>query len=772
MANLMKNNKALNLLYLKKKKFHIPTLEIFKCSDFLKNEKKTIDIIQKKFRNLVAIRSSANDEDGSKVSNAGKYTSIINSEVKDANSLKKHISKVINSYGKNKRKNIFFVQSMVKNIKLSGVVLTTDLNTYSPYIVINYHQGPNPTVVTSGGKKTHTLKYFPNKKYKINSQFQKLVHEILKLKRIYNCELDVEFCIDKNNKVFILQARKLNLPIKRKDYKSTLTHANFERYLSNLEKKILKLKKKQNTEFGQTTYFGVMPDWNPAEIIGKKPKPLSLSLYRELITDHVWSENRYNYGFQDISQFHLMTTFYNTPFIDVKVDFNSWIPRDLTKQTKVKLINFYLNKFGKNKFLHDKIEKEIIYSCYSVNLEKKIKFDLKKKFSQKEILKIIFCLKKINNLSIEEKNKDLNKIKNLIDKQKKIEGSNMYFFDKIYWHIENCKKFGTLPFAGLARCGFIAIEIIDSFVKNKIFTNDDKNKFLQSVKTISSELSEDFNTLNKSKFLSKYGHLRPNSYEISSPNYNSAYNKLFKKRKVTSPKKNKFYFSEIQKKQIIRFIRKFNKKITFTKFIDFLKESIRDREYSKFIFMKSIDLVFNNLKSFAKKHKIETNSLSYLKINDITDFYYNLNSSTAASQIKEMIKKNKIEYLNNYYIDLPDVILSPKDLYIVKIPEDHPNYITDKTCEGDLLKLNLGRNIDLSNKVICIENADPGYDFIFSHKIKGLITKYGGFNSHMSIRCSELSIPAIIGIGENNFKKVSNSKKIFFDCKNKNFKIL
>ena len=26
--------------------------------------------------------------------------------------------------------------------------------------------------------------------------------------------------------------------------------------------------------------YGLMPDWNPAEIIGCKPKPLSLSLYR------------------------------------------------------------------------------------------------------------------------------------------------------------------------------------------------------------------------------------------------------------------------------------------------------------------------------------------------------------------------------------------------------------------------------------------------------------------------------------------------------------
>ena len=41
-----------------------------------------------------------------------------------------------------------------------------------------------------------------------------------------------------------------------------------------------------------------------------------------------------------------------------------------------------------------------------------------------------------------------------------------------------------------------------------------------------------------------------------------------------------------------------------------------------------------------------------------------------------------------------------------------------------------------------IENADPGFDWIFGSKILGLITKYGGVNSHMAIRCAELEIPA------------------------------
>ena len=72
----------------------------------------------------------------------------------------------------------------------------------------------------------------------------------------------------------------------------------------------------------------------------------------------------------------------------------------------------------------------------------------------------------------------------------------------------------------------------------------------------------------------------------------------------------------------------------------------------------------------------------------------------------------------------------------------------------------------LKNKIICIENADPGYDFIFNYNISGLITKYGGANSHMSIRCLEKDIPACIGVGENFFENLNYEKKIHLDCKN------
>ena len=42
----------------------------------------------------------------------------------------------------------------------------------------------------------------------------------------------------------------------------------------------------------------------------------------------------------------------------------------------------------------------------------------------------------------------------------------------------------------------------------------------------------------------------------------------------------------------------------------------------------------------------------------------------------------------------------------------------------------------------------------------------------MAIRCMELGLPAIIGIGDKIYNQLSKSKKIFIDCNNKKFTII
>lgn len=70
-------------------------------------------------------------------------------------------------------------------------------------------------------------------------------------------------------------------------------------------------------------------------------------------------------------------------------------------------------------------------------------------------------------------------------------------------------------------------------------------------------------------------------------------------------------------------------------------------------------------------------------------------------------------------------------------------------------------------KIVLIENADPGYDWGFSHNIAGFITAYGGANSHMAIRAAEFGLSAVIGVGEKNFQRYAQEKQITLDCQNR-----
>ena len=84
------------------------------------------------------------------------------------------------------------------------------------------------------------------------------------------------------------------------------------------------------------------------------------------------------------------------------------------------------------------------------------------------------------------------------------------------------------------------------------------------------------------------------------------------------------------------------------------------------------------------------------------------------------------------------IIFSEKDLDFIKYYTSKPNYITQKKVQAKLL--NLQENFDekeVEGEIVLIENGDPGYDWIFTRNPAGLITKYGGVASHMSIRCGE-----------------------------------
>ena len=249
--------------------------------------------------------------------------------------------------------------------------------------------------------------------------------------------------------------------------------------------------------------FGIMPDWNPAEIIGVKPKPLAVSLYKELITDNIWAYQRDNYGYKNLRSFPLLINFYGIPYIDVKTSFNSFIPKKINEKLTTKLVDFYMKKLRDNPELHDKIEFDIVFSCNTFVLDKKLKNLKKFGFSKNEISILKNELIVLTNDLIDPENgiykKDVIKIGTLEKRREKLIKSNLNTIHKIYWLIEDTKRFGTLPFAGLARAGFIAQQILNSLI-SKVITDKERDNFLLNVNTITSEINKDLNKLNKKNF--------------------------------------------------------------------------------------------------------------------------------------------------------------------------------------------------------------------------------------------------------------------------------
>ena len=287
-------SKAQTLISLKNKitSASIPEIFVITVLEWKSLKDKKLIEIQNKFGNQsLIVRSSSLKEDTIDKSNAGKFLSVVNVNF---DNLEDAIQDVINSYETLNLQDEVLIQPMIRNVLRSGVACSHDPNTCSPYKVISWSDTSDTTIVTGGygGRmwvQSATSEILPPEKLKLVIQ---LIDELYQL---FDEEpIDVEFAISKelnNEKLWLLQIRPLILKNLPESYDEQRLR------LLKIEQKVRKGAHSHPFLIGKKTIYGVMPDWNPAEIIGIKPKPLSLSLYRDLITDVTWAYQRNNYGY-------------------------------------------------------------------------------------------------------------------------------------------------------------------------------------------------------------------------------------------------------------------------------------------------------------------------------------------------------------------------------------------------------------------------------------------------------------------------------------------
>jgi phosphoenolpyruvate synthase/pyruvate phosphate dikinase len=280
---------------------YVPRLLVFSVVDLVEFRDTITDRISNEFEGqLVAVRSSADDEDQIGSSSAGKYHSVLSVDACDKQQVNKALDDVISSY-----KNLVpqgneasvIVQEMVTDVTMSGVIFSYHLSNSAPYYVINYDDMSGRTdTVTSGSTKhsNRSLYVYRSKSNHVRSaRFVSLLKAMEELEsKLESKSLDVEFAISGKSHVAILQARQI---INTSEI-SNENMALLDKTLLETELDLSRYFVKQKKQLGNFPILGQMPDWNPAEMIGRLPHNLSRSLYEVLITNKSWHSARGRMG--------------------------------------------------------------------------------------------------------------------------------------------------------------------------------------------------------------------------------------------------------------------------------------------------------------------------------------------------------------------------------------------------------------------------------------------------------------------------------------------
>ncbi len=748
------------------KKGHILPLYRFSVDDWERDRDRVLSGITSQLwsQSTLIVRSSAITEDRKGQSSAGKFDSVC--DVLGGKALSAAITRVVDSFeGNEDPANQVLIQPMLTDLAMAGVAFTQDPNGGGPYVIVNYDDSSGRAdTITSGGSQGAKTYYglrsntitVPNNLVALRSVLSEL--EIL----LDSNSIDVEFAIDRNGTVYVLQVRPLGSDVLLEKDKN-----EFEAVVKEIANKIELLNRPHPYLYGRRSVFGVMPDWNPAEIIGIKPKPLAFSLYRELITDSIWAYQRDNYGYMNLRSFPLLINFHGLPYVDVRVSFNSFVPNDVSEDLAERLVNYYVERLLADRGLHDKVEFEIIFSCYTLDLPERLEVLRQYGFSAQDLTELSSSLRGLTNRIIHQDTglwrRDRDKIDILAARLPMIRDAGLDKVSKLYWLIEDCKRYGTLPFAGLARAGFIAVQLLRSLVSTGVIGDAEYASFMSGLDTVGSRIGHDFSTLDKADFLARYGHLRPGTYDICSPRYDEEPDLYFDwnspppKEATHAP----FSLSLQQFRAVEKLLKMHQIDIPVIDFMEFIKEGIESREYAKFVFSKSLSDALSLLKELGEEHGLTPEACAYLDFSVVRELYSA--SGNVAGYLQSCADAGRKRYETTRKIILPPVLAGQEEVFGFHVPQSEPNFITHKKITAATASL-LDPRDEIRGKILFMPSADPGYDWVFTRGIGGFVTQYGGVNSHMAIRAGELGIPAVIGAGEAFYNAWRAARSISLDC--------
>lgn len=776
-SNLI-STKADTLLALRDrlKMSRIEPIYVVTAGNFMRNSRLVVQEIGKKYAGQkIVVRSSASNEDSLQSSNAGHYESNLNINADDPAEVSAAIEGVLASYRRDGLLNAgeqVLVQRQTEDVVTGGVVFTRDLQRNRPYYLINYEDNGSTDAVTSGSGGKSLWISRDTEAQSLSEPWQSLIKAVREIEQILDgMILDIEFAVTGTGETVIFQVRPLAANYR---YSREFDDETFYAHKQRVKAAV----RGQSAGMDQEAMiFSDMAFWNPSEMIGVHPHELDYSLYREIITKRAWNEGLIPLGYRRVNK-ELMVRFSGKPYISVDYSFESLIPSALSDELSEKLVRFYKRKLKADLTAHDKIEFEIVYSCYDFSTADKLERLTGEGFYIEECQALERALRELTLRGIrtyfEVLEQDERALERLEHNRRRIqrklrsqEGNTTALLGYFTALIDDIKRYGTPQFARQARFAFIARSLCDSLVGKGYASRQEMDAFMRGIETVSACFARDMDlfldgTLSQEDFYEKYGHLRSGTYDIRAPRYEQL---VFHPRRNERGPEPARPCAALPEEAVARALTEADFcGITPSELTRFIRTAFEQRERFKFEFTRSLSLALEVLRMVGRDLDIRDEELSYLQVADILAAEYYGGGTELIAFWRALISRRRELRRDDALLVLPDVLTGPADVDVVCMQEARPNFITEKTAAGRVVVPDRIGACGLTGKIVLLEKADPGYDWIFSQNIAGLITCYGGAASHMAIRCAEFGIPAAIGCGKKIYAYVSGLSSVVLDA--------
>jgi glutamine kinase len=706
----------------------------------------------------VVVRSSALGEDSIGDSAAGRYASVLN--VLGQEHFRKAIEKVRQSYGEPARDaDEIFVQPMLERALASGVATSVDLSGGGHYRVVTWANGPKTDAVTAGyaARLRNWRGVDPAPGWDDHPIIGRVLACIREIEFVFGFEaFEIEFGVDAEGELVLFQIREFgatSLVAKEVFYRAMEVAASQAAAASRRDKRIL----------GDGLLLGAMTDWNPAELIGLRPMPLARSLYRRMITDVAWSERRAEYGYRDLRGIPLMIDLAGHVLIDVRASLTSLVPARLPADVAARLVNAYAERLRCNPTLHDKVEFEIAVTCMSFDASERLQSYIGEGLGEEDVSHIEAALRELTKRISRDKlvEADMQKVGRLA--QLRADATSLPPLQKVHRLLRDAVSWGTIPFGGLARCSFVATHILRSAVAAGVLSHQDVSGFFGSLSMPSKRLRYDFTILPREEFLFRYGHLRPGTYDIRLPRYDDVPDQYFSGVEAGAPSE-PIPVSEMPahiQADLDQGLRSLGLGLSGAAFLRFARAAIEAREWAKYEFSHNISDALHALTRWGRSIGLEPHDLACLTCEDLEQVSM-LQGVRARAAVRARIAEAERDMQAIRSVSLPVLLRWPSECLAFEAIEGQPNFVTQRRVVARVACIDRGE--DPGAAIVAVPNADPGYDWIFARGITGLITAFGGPNSHMAVRALENSIPAAIGCGPLEYARLTGFRVVELDA--------